>query len=269
MISVVCCSVDAGRADATARHYRLLLGNEAHEFVSVRSPRSLAEGYNSGADRASGEVVIFSHDDIEFLEPSTWLTNLKDHIAHFDIVGLAGTSHLVSAAWAQSGPPYTFGQVCEIDGKMAPFRVLIFSAPKRVVSGLQALDGLFFAVRRSVLATVRFDAHTFDGFHCYDVDFTFSAYRAGFRLAVACDLPVLHASQGNFDQAWAMYAERFMHKHATHLPAPRRRRFQHALVGAQTREEALEIMEGARGGWGDDHVEGAAAGSAGPGSPGG
>jgi len=220
-------------------------------MISIRSPRSLAEGYNTGADRATGEVVIFSHDDIEFLEPSSWLRNLQNHMTRFDIVGLAGTNRMATGSWARSGPPNTFGQIGEVDGRPAPYRVLIMSAPRRIVSGLQALDGLFFAVRRTVLETVRFDATTFDGFHCYDIDFTYSAYRAGFRLAVACDLPVLHASQGNFDKTWEMYAERFQRKHAETLAVFRRRPFRHAVVGATTKEEVLEIMRGAREVWSD------------------
>jgi GT2 family glycosyltransferase len=255
MISVVCCSIDPVRAEFIARHYHQLLGDEPHEVISVRGPPSLAEGYNFGADRAKGEIVIFSHDDIEFLEPSNWLRNLKRHIAQFDIVGLAGTNRLVSAAWAQSGPPHTFGQVGEIDGGTAPFRVLILSAPRRAVRGLQALDGLFFAARRDVLASTRFDARTFDGFHCYDVDFTYSAYLAGFRLAVACDLPVMHASEGHFDETWAFYAERFQRKHQASLPTFGPRPYSHAVVGALTKQEALQIMIGAQCTWCDHESE--------------
>ncbi|MEJ0004917.1 MAG: glycosyltransferase [Steroidobacteraceae bacterium] len=244
MISVVCCSKDPARAEYIADHYHRLLGSEAHEVISVHNPRSLAEGYNFGAERATGEILIFSHDDIEFLDPARWLRNLHEHMALFDVLGLAGTNRLVSAAWAQSGPPYTFGQVGEVDGRVAPFRVLIFAAPRPAVSGMQALDGLFLVVRREVLATTQFDAQTFDGFHCYDIDFTYCAHRAGFKLAVACDLPVLHASQGNFDQTWARYAERFKHKHSATLPPFNPRPFSHAVVGARSKEEVLQILNG-------------------------
>ena len=36
---------------------------------------------------------------------------------------------------------------------------------------------------------------TFDGFHHYDLDFSYSAYRAGFRLAVVNDICIYHASE--------------------------------------------------------------------------
>jgi len=224
------------------RHYRALLGAESHEIIMIRDARSLAEGYNRGLDQSTGDIVIFSHDDIEFLDPAHWLSRLKGHLEAFDLVGLAGTTKLISPLWVGAGPPYTFGHVGELDGRIARFRVLIFAVPGPIVPGIQALDGLFLAARRSMIKRLRFDEATFDGFHCYDVDFSFSAYLAGFRLAVASDLPVLHSSQGNFDQKWEYYAKRFVEKHGKHFPPFRPRPFSHAVVGAQTKDELLEIM---------------------------
>lgn len=249
MISVVCCSINPALAASIKRHYRALLGDEPHEIIAIRDARSLAEGYNRALDQTTGDIVIFSHDDIEFLEPATWLERLKAHLSVFDVIGLAGTSKLISAAWARAGPPYTFGHVGELDGRTAPFRVLICAVPAPLVPRIQALDGLFMAARREVLERVRFDEKTFDGFHCYDIDFTFSAHLAGFRLAVVCDLPVLHASQGAFDQKWEHYAKRFTEKHGARLPPFRPRPFQHALVCVQTKDEMLEVLTAPRTWW--------------------
>ena len=249
MISVISCSIDPAKAAFIEGHYHALLGDEPHEFIGVKAPRSLSEGYNSAIDRSRGDILIFSHDDIEFLDPATWLRRLKTHLQSYDMIGLAGTSKLVSAAWSMAGPPYTFGQVCERDGRMAPFSVLLCSVPAPAIGGIQAIDGLFIATRRHVLDRVRFDQETFDGFDVYDIDFSFSAYRAGFRVAVAANLPVLHYSQGNFGQNWRRYAEKFMRKMQSQLPTFRPRRFLHARVGAQTREEMLEILNGAQAYW--------------------
>jgi len=242
MISIIVCSIDDAKAQAIEQHYRNLLGNEPHEIMIIRDARSLAEAYNRGIDCTSGDTLIFSHDDIEFLDPETWLERLKAHMNHFDIIGLAGTTRLISAAWAQAGPPYTFGQVAEPDGHNGPYRVLLCGVPAAAVPNIQGLDGLFLAVKRQVVRTVRFDKVTFDGFHCYDSDFTFSAYLAKFKLAVATDLPVLHASQGNFGEKWKTYAQRFIKKHGAHLHPMPVRPFQHALVIAQSKQELLEIM---------------------------
>jgi GT2 family glycosyltransferase len=126
---------------------------------------------------------------------------------------------------------------------------MICATPAPLIHVMQGLDGLFMAAKRELLERVRFDEVTFDGFHCYDIDFSFSSHLAGFRLAVAADMPVLHASAGNFDQAWEHYAERFMVKHAASIPQSRRRPFQLSVVGAESKEEALEIMRAPRAQW--------------------
>jgi glycosyltransferase involved in cell wall biosynthesis len=248
-ISVIVCSIDPVKARAIDAHYRLLLGEQPHQIIAIGDAGSLAEAYNRGVDRAAGDVIIFSHDDIEFLEPASWLATLTAHLAQFDLIGLAGTDRLVAPAWAAAGPPHTFGQVGELDGKAAPYRVLLCAVPLPVIPDMQAIDGLFMATHRRVLEAVRFDAETFDGFHSYDIDFSFRAHLAGFKVAVAADLPVLHASQGKFDQKWQHYAQRFAAKHASRLPAFKTRPFHHAVVGARSKQELLEILSGPRSQW--------------------
>jgi len=144
--------------------------------------------------------------------------DVKKHLADADLVGIVGTTKVVYGSWARAGPPYTFGQVCEPDGQDAPFRVLVCAMPAPLVHGMQAVDGLFMAANREVLERVRFDEVTFDGFHCYDIDFSFSSHLAGFRVAVAADMPVLHASAGNFDPAWETLRGTIHAKHAASIP---------------------------------------------------
>jgi GT2 family glycosyltransferase len=80
------------------------------------------------------------------------------------------------------------------------------------VDGAQALDGLFFAARRSVFERLEFDAVNFDGFHFYDLDFTYRAFLAGLRVRIQCDILIIHASSGSFDEVYLRYAERFAAK---------------------------------------------------------
>jgi len=76
------------------------------------------------------------------------------------------------------------------------------------------LDGVLLAGRRELFAAVPFDAGTFDGFHLYDVDWSARAAAAGFRLAAAGDLLLVHHSRGRYDERWRTYADRFCAKHA-------------------------------------------------------
>lgn len=242
MISIIFCSIDQIKAEKTRRQYLDMLGEELHEIIVIENARSLSEAYNRGLNQAKGDIIILSHDDIEFLQPSAWLSKIKSHLDSFDLIGLAGTTKLIGPAWAQAGPPNTFGQVAEINSEGEPYRVLIFGTPLSVVPDIQAVDGLFMALKKDVADKVRFDENFFDGFHCYDIDFSFSVYKAGFRLGVATDIPVLHASQGKFEEIWRMYAQRLYDKHKADLMPRRNRPFQHACVTALNKEELLEIM---------------------------
>lgn len=242
MISIIFCSISPANTEKIRRQYLDMLGEEPHEIIVIQDAISLAEAYNRGLNQAKGDIIVLSHDDIEFLQPSTWLAKIKSHLDAYDFIGLAGTTKLIGPAWAQAGPPNTFGQVAEINPNGDPFRVLIFGAPSTVVPNIQAVDGLFMAFKKDVVAKVRFDEKTFDGFHCYDVDFSFSVYKAGFRLGVAIDIPVLHASEGRFEETWGMYAQRLYEKHRMNLSTQRNRFFQHAGVTALNKDELLEIM---------------------------
>lgn len=241
MYSVVVCSIDKDKTKRITRHYSELFSGRDYELILISDARSLAEAYNRGFQRARGDTVIFSHDDIEFLTPRTWLDRLNAHLEIFDVVGVAGTTRLIAPAWAAAGPPFTFCRVGELD-KDAPYRMLYCGAPANRVANIQALDGLFFAVKRKVLERIQFDAVTFDGFHCYDVDFTFSAHLAGFRLGVATDLAILHHSQGQFANEWDNYANRFTAKHKKKLHPMKQRRYQHGLVQLHTKAELVEAL---------------------------
>jgi GT2 family glycosyltransferase len=242
MISIIFCSINQIKADKIQRQYSEMMGNEPYEIIVIRDALSLAEAYNRGLNLAKGDIIVLSHDDIKFLSPTNWLKTIKAHLNSFDFIGLAGTTKLIGPAWAQAGPPNTFGQVAELNSNGEPYRVLIFGTPLRVIPNIQAVDGLFMAFRKEVLEKVRFDAKTFDGFHCYDIDFSFSVYKAGYRLGVATDIPVLHESQGKFEEVWRMYAQRLYEKHQADLSTRRVRPYQHSCVMALNTDEILEIM---------------------------
>ncbi len=86
---------------------------------------------------------------------------------------------------------------------------MAFGFQQPVCDGIRVLDGAFIAVRRHVWETQRFDDERYDGFHLYDLDFTWRASNAGARLAVPLDLTLLHRSSGRYDAAWRRYAQRF------------------------------------------------------------
>ena len=248
MISIVICSIHPARFTRIEAHYRELLGADPFEIIGIHDAKSLCEGYNRGLEKSRGEIVIFSHDDIEIWTPD-FVPRLKAHLAKFDAVGVAGTDLLTSANWLDAGPPHVFGQVAHMYG--IAWRVLIYGAPARIVGGIQALDGMFLAFRRAAIEQVRWDAETFRGFHLYDLDCTYRAFRAGLKLGVALDLPMWHMSDGRFDDRWQRYVRIFLEKHGTTLAPITGRTVRTGGVEVSTKAEAIAVMNGVSDFWND------------------
>lgn len=239
-ISVVVCSPDEDRFAAVCAEYRQALAGGAFEIIRIADARSLAEGYNRGLAQAAGDIVIFSHDDIRLLSPA-FRAELTAALQEFDIVGVAGATRLAGPKWTSSPPeqrrqlvcypPLVAGPgfVCAIDGPLA----------SRWHGDIQCLDGLFLAARRAAIADLPFDETRYDGFHFYDLDFTYRAQLAGLRLGVCPHLWVLHASKGSYhDPAWRRYAEIFCEQYdlpLTYLPPPGGKEF-------STEEELREFL---------------------------
>ena len=188
-ISVITCSRDEVGATRIRQHYEELLAGLRFEVIQITDARSLCEGYNRGFARSCGDVVIFSHDDIKIVS-TEFPARLLEQLAHYDIVGVAGTSRLTLPGWFSSGWPHIHGVVahrlpnggirCDCFGPW-------INAP-----AIQAIDGLFIAGTRDACAAIGFDEMTFDGFHFYDVDFSSRAYEARLRTAIAGDIFVVH-----------------------------------------------------------------------------
>jgi len=239
MISIVICSVNGTKFAAVSDHYHRLMADEPHEIIGIHDAVSMCDGYNRGFARSKGDTLIFSHDDVEILTPD-FTPRLKSHMQRYDVVGVAGTDRLIGARWYMAGPPFIFGQVAHV--RPNGIVVDIYGAPRRSVQNIQAMDGLFLAFRRDVVEKLQWDAKTFTGWHCYDIDMVFRAHLAGYRIAVACDLSILHASNGEYGNAWHIAAKAFLQKHAGKFPTTQPLGHQFAATLASSREEALKLM---------------------------
>lgn len=217
-VSVVVCSIDPAKFAAVTANLTAVLAGCEHEIIGIHDAGSLCEGYARGLARSRGDILVFCHDDIEILTPD-FATRLRAHLERFDIVGPVGTTRMAGASWLYSGWPHQHGIVVHAARGPNPFRVEVYGAPAAAVPGAQALDGLFLAGRRAAVEAVGFDAATFDGFHLYDMDFTFRAHRADLRVAACPDLWMVHRSTGRMDGVWRRYADRFIECHADALPA--------------------------------------------------
>lgn len=86
-----------------------------------------------------------------------------------------------------------------------------------------------------------FDSATFDGFHLYDIDFSYRAHLAGIRIGVTHDIVIAHEPEGNFNETWKIYADRFIAK----FPALRGERIPVGLTRASfaNRKDAMDFVD--------------------------
>jgi GT2 family glycosyltransferase len=241
MISVVVCSREMRRFERVSKSYRRAFTSERLEIIGIHDATGLAEGYNRGLARSTGDIVIFSHDDIEIL-PDNFEIRLQTHLRKFDLLGIAGATKLQTGQWIMAGPPHVYGQVATPNRTQRAYEVTIWNNAFRSFSGIKALDGVFLCARRHVAESVRFDQETFRGFHLYDIDFSFRAYQAGFSLAVCSDLQLLHESFGNFDERFESDQEKFVQKHAAALDQGPQRLFTITTVRVEHPAEVLDVM---------------------------
>ena len=208
-VSVLVCSIDPARFGTFRASCERGFAGIAHEIIGIHDARSLAEGYNRAAGQSTGDLLIFCHDDIEFVTRD-FAARLIAHLGRFEGVGVAGASRVGSAHVGQAGQRHIHGHVLHPGGAgERGVRLFVSGLQQPVSERMRMLDGAFIAVRRHVWETVRFDAERYDGFHCYDADFSFRASAAGANLAVPADLLLLHQSSGRYDARWAHYARRF------------------------------------------------------------
>jgi GT2 family glycosyltransferase len=183
-----------------------------YELIRINDADSLCEGYTRGLARATGDAVVMCHDDIDLVAPDA-ADRLARHLTAHDLVGVAGTTLVTGPAVFWSGHPHIHGWMAHRLPGETDYELAFSSLAAPVAGGMQAIDGVLMACRRELAVAIPFDAATFDGFHLYDLDFSYRAHLAGRRLAVACDLGIVHASKGRFDRDWDRYAARFRAKY--------------------------------------------------------
>ena len=239
-VSIVICSIDAGKFDRVCANYRRLYATTPIEIIGIHDARSLAEAYNRGIARARAPLLIVSHDDIEILNDD-FAARVELHLGRFDLIGIAGTSRLIEGRWAGAGDPWVYTLVTSPFPDAQGYATVLMGGGALVASDIQALDGVFMAMRSDVARATPFDSRTFDGFHHYDLDFSFRAFQAGFRLAVCRDLVLIHESTGRYDPVWEEYNGRFEAKHRAHFPASwNAREGARATFSAATRDEVAK-----------------------------
>jgi hypothetical protein len=222
MITVIISARNPVPESTLERNIRKTVGSPIELFMINNSEgkNGLASVYNFGAARSRGEILVFMHDDAFFMTEG-WgpvLESLFAQDPYLGVAGVAGTQYLFrdNCSWTAAGRPFIKGRIVH-DLQNGDFFATLFS-PDRESCEVVACNGVFFAVRRTLLTQFGFDEQTFDSFYFHEMDFCMQA-RKSWRVTVTADILVKHRSMGTYDKTWQRYGQLFLNKWAAELPA--------------------------------------------------
>lgn len=238
MISVVVVYNDLAQFDRllrpslarqSATHEVLALDNRERRFASA------AAALNEGARRASGDYILFVHQDVRF-ESTSWLADAEQLLRTLPDLGIAGVSGARPSSDATGREVVTRATY---DEPPRPAGTAI-DEPVRV----ETVDECAFFVPRELAIRLPFDERTCDGWHLYAVDYALSAASLG-RSAWALPLPLYHRSPGSlirfmgfatFERAYFRAVRRVMRKHPD-------RAFLHTTCGRWDARRSLLLQQ--------------------------
>ena len=189
--------------------YELILQDDAASDYGCA-----ARALNEGAKQASGDLLVFAHQDVRFLSP-TFLGDLQKMMAALGdcIAGVAGTLRTPDGG-GETLTSVMHGSLLRPAGKA-------ISRPESV----ETLDECFLAVPARIFREQSFDEETCDDWHLYAADYCLSAAARNLGAHVL-PLPLQHRSTGgttnplralwglgNLPRAYYRSLDRLLHKH--------------------------------------------------------
>jgi len=177
--------------------------------------KSLSEVYNEIIEESTNDIIVLCHDDIEF-DTKNWGEKLLKNFDKTDygILGLAGSTSLSeSGTWWET--PLTMRGIVnhKKDGNKWESK---YSINDGKISNTLLIDGLFIAFNKRKIVH-KFD-ESVEGFHFYDLTFSFSNFLKGVKIGVTYDVRVTHLSIGETNEQWEKNKISFIEKFKTELP---------------------------------------------------
>ncbi|WP_165979379.1 tetratricopeptide repeat protein [Paraburkholderia guartelaensis] len=165
--------------------------------------RGLSSIYNTAIEEAKQRpaILVFVHDDV-WLNDFFWTERIRESLARFEVVGLAGNLRRVprQPAWAFATPDLQWDERKYLSGTVGhgtgfPCNIASTFGPSGQECKL--LDGLLLIADSDTLVKsgLRFDEQF--KFHFYDMDFCRQAELKGLRMGT-WPLSVVHESGGAF-----------------------------------------------------------------------
>ena len=178
---------------------------------------SLTEVYNKILLQSHNDILVLCHDDIYF-DSKNWGQKILNHFKRkpeYGILGLAGTTIMPkSGRWWEDFSKMKGIVNHEHGGKKWESRYSASSGNQ--IDDVVLVDGLFIVVNRKKIKE-KFNEEI-NGFHFYDVDFSFTNFIKDVKIGVVYDIRVTHKSIGQTNEQWEKNREIFAEKYKDILP---------------------------------------------------
>jgi hypothetical protein len=206
-IAIVYCTREkSGESTVFIDHLKETCGCSCHVFA-IHNPDGVSISKIYGdiitSDDVKDNIVVFIHDDIEFLRKGWGKEVLRLFNEHDDyaVIGVAGSAQFdARGAWWNYDKK--FGQVLHRnEGKswLTAFSPLLDKDLQEVV----VIDGLFMAIHKEKV-NVNF-SRELDGFDFYDIDFCLSNHFSKdwkYKIGVTTNIRLAHNSVGKLKESW-------------------------------------------------------------------
>jgi hypothetical protein len=177
--------------------------------------KSLSVVYNEIIKESTNDILVICHDDVLF-DTKNWGKNLLKNFekSEYGIIGLAGSVYLhETGRWWEKAMTMRGIVNHQHDGKKWESR---YSINNGKISEVLLIDGLFISFDKTKIKN-QFD-ETINGFHFYDVAFSFSNHLEGVKIGVTYDVRVTHLSIGQTNDQWEKNRILFSEKYKDNLP---------------------------------------------------
>ena len=193
-----------------------LKGIEIIEKVNI-GEKSLSQVYNEIIDESSHDILVLCHDDIYF-DTNRWgkklLRSFESH-SEFGILGVAGSTFMPQSGQWWEDRSKMFGVVNhEHEGKK--WQSKYSQNEENEIKQTVIVDGLFISLDKNKIKK-RFD-ETVEGFHFYDVEFTFQNHLEDVKVGVMFNVRITHKSIGMTNEKWESNKQIFANKYKDILP---------------------------------------------------
>lgn len=226
MISVITCSRSLEDFQTFERNVKATAGVPV-ELIRIDNSQgryNLFQAYNEGMRQASGDLLCFAHEDIQFFTRD-WGRKVEQHFAaHAEMgyLGVAGgTIFPKGADWRameEGGQCHLLQRFATLEPQPRHFTALISNKAEGKLVEVAAIDGLWMVLRGSLAGTVRFDEDTFNGYHLYDTDSSMQVRKAGYKVYVCRDILIEHFSTGSFSEEYFAALDKCLQKWDAMLP---------------------------------------------------